>query len=98
MKDICIPIPKFSDNQIAEVEVTIDGEKQHFNFRVESFPWVPTKEGEDSDNLAVAEKIANLRNLIDSYSKDWELIQIFTPKADSDHIQVLFRQKHVVKV
>lgn len=94
MRDICIPIPHFEENQIAEVEVTINGKKQHFNFRVESFPWSLTKDEDGhSDSSDVSEKILLLKNLIESYDKNWELIQIFTPKSDAHYIQILFRQK-----
>jgi len=94
MKDICIPIPHFEENQIAEVEVTINGKKQHFNFRVESFPWSLEKtEDGHHDALEVSEKILHLKNMIESYDKNWELIQIFTPKSEAHFIQVLFRQK-----
>ena len=94
MKDICIPIPHFEENQIAEVAVTVNGKKQLFNFRVESFPWSLTHaEDPGTDSLEVTEKISELRNLIESYDKNWELIQIFTPKSEAHYIQVLFRQR-----
>src|SRR3989339_2017687 len=94
MRDICIPIPHFEENQIAEVEVTINGKKQHFNFRVESFLWSLEKtEDGHHDTLDVSEKILSLKNMIETYDKNWELIQIFTPKSDAHFIQVLFRQR-----
>ena len=94
MKDICIPIPHFEENQIAEVEVTVNGKKRHFNFRVESFPWsLENAADENSDSLDITEKILTLRNQIETYDKNWELIQIFTPKTEAHYIQVLFRQR-----
>ena len=98
MKDICIPIPHFEENQIAEVDVTVNGKKQHYNFRVESFPWTLKSEEESGDSLDVSEKILTLRNMIESYDKNWELIQIFTPKSDAHYIQILFRQRLTVTV
>ncbi len=88
MKDISIPLPDFLDQQIAEIEVKINGKKRHFNFRVESFRWEP-----DNANLAVEEKIRKLKEGIENYDKSWELIQIFRPKEDSKFVQTLFRQK-----
>jgi len=36
MKDINIPLPDFIEKQIAKIEVTINGKKRRYNFRVES--------------------------------------------------------------
>jgi len=88
MKDVSIPLPEFLDQQIAEIEVKINGKKRQYNFRVESFRWEP-----DSELWTVENKINRLRELIDNYSKSWELIQIFKPKEDSKFVQVLFRQR-----
>lgn len=89
MKDICIPIPHFGEHQIAEVEVTVNGKKQKFNFRVESFDW----DGDSKANVEVTEKINKLRNDIETYDKGWQMVQIYTPSSGAEHIQVLFRQK-----
>lgn len=95
MREICIPIPHFGDNQIAEVEVTVNGKKRQYNFRVESFAWstgnVNDKPVDSSMETQV--KIQNLRKLLDEYDDSWEIVQIFTPHEGSDHIQVLFRQR-----
>lgn len=94
MKDICIPIPKFEENQIAEVEVTVNGKKRKFNFRVESFAWDPTNgNGADTTDISIVEKkIQKLKDSIESYDKHWQLVQIYTPTPGSKYIQVLFRQ------
>ncbi len=88
MKDINIPLPDFIEKQIAEIEVTINGKKRRYNFRVESFQWEPAAE-----KWTVGQKIERLREKIESYDKSWELIQIFKPKEDSKFVQVLFREK-----
>ena len=88
MKDVSIPLPEFLEQQIAEIEVKINGKKRQFNFRVESFRWEP-----DNEHLSVEQKINRLKELIDNYNKDWELIQIFKPKEESKFVQVLFRQR-----
>ncbi len=97
MHDICIPIPHFRENEIAEVEVKIGEKKSGFNFRVESFDWEVTDSKHSSLTSApLEEKINHLRNNIEGYSKDWELVQIFTPSQGSKYIQVLFRQRKLV--
>jgi len=84
MHDICVPIPHFTENEIAEVEVRIGEKKSSFNFRIESFSWETT---------TIERKISQLKNDIESYDKNWELVQIFTPAQDSKFIHVLFRQR-----
>lgn len=91
MKDLCIPVPNFAPEQIAELELTIGGKKIKYHFRVESFPWNvnETKNGQ----LDSFEKIQRLREAIDNYDDDWELIQIYTPPENAEYIQILFRKR-----
>ena len=93
MKDLTIPLPDFLEEQIAEVEVTINGKKRKFNFRVESFPWDSSAAETDDQAEQIKAKIEVLKSNLDKYDEKWELIQIFTPREDAKHIQVLFRQK-----
>ena len=94
MKDLCVPIPDFREDQIADVEITTGGKKFKYNFRVESFPW------DVEDELSVADdnisrslaRIARLKQSIESYDSGWQLIQIFNPSENSKHIQVLYRR------
>ncbi len=100
MREICIPIPHFGDNQIAEVEVTVNGKKRQYNFRVESFEWSVREEEKDLINSSTETqlKIQHLRDLLDRYDDSWEIVQIFTPHEGSNHIQVLFRQRSLEPV
>jgi len=94
MKDITLPLPDFLEEQIAEVEVKINGKKRKYNFRIESFSWdVNSTKSESSDHDEISSKIENLKQQLDNYNSDWELIQIFTPREDAKNIQILFRQK-----
>ncbi len=95
MKEICIPIPYLKDNDVAEVEVVVAGKKIKYDFRVESFPWEVENEFSylaDPLERSLA-RIYKLKNAIEGYSKDWELIQIFNPNENADHIHVLYRKK-----
>jgi len=47
----------------------------------------------DDDVSASLARIYRLKRSIESYDKDWELIQIFTPSENAQHIQVLYRKK-----
>jgi len=97
MHDICVPIPHFGDNEIAEVEVKIGDKKSSFNFRVESFNWETTDSKiSELSPIPLEVKISHLRTNIETYDKKWELVQIFTPAQGSKYIHVLFRQKKSV--
>ena len=96
MKDLTIPLPNFLEEQIAEVEVKINGKKRKYNFRIESFPWEAGSANEHDQNSVITTKIERLRYNIESYDKSWELIQIFAPTENAKHIQVLFRQRQMV--
>jgi hypothetical protein len=95
MKEINIPIPDITENETAEVEVSVKGRKLRYNFRVVSFPW------EKEDLIAGAEdplylslaRIYRLKKRIESYDRSWELIQIYKPSKNSDHIHILYRKK-----
>ncbi len=87
MNDICVPLPRFESAKTAEVQVKIaNGELRHFNYRVESFEWMPEPEfGE--------ERIERLKNQIQNYDRNWELIQIYNPGPNDRFIHVLFRAR-----
>jgi hypothetical protein len=98
MNDLCIPLPRFGEHQVADVEVTINGKKKRYHYRVEAFPWEPAEQPEGNINeIALTElKIIQLKSLINKYDEGWELIQIYNPPAESKFIHVLFRQKKTV--
>ncbi len=96
MKDLCVPIPDLKDNQIAQLEVTVGQEKLKYEFRVESFLWETdddlNHQSKDHVSHSLA-RITRLKHAIESYDKNWELIQIFTPSDNSKFIQVLYRKR-----
>lgn len=95
MKDLCVPIPDLKDNQIAQLEVTVGQEKLKYEFRVESFLWETEDDlnhSKDHVSHSLA-RITRLKQAIESYDKNWELIQIFTPSENSKFIQVLYRKR-----
>jgi hypothetical protein len=96
MKDLCVPIPNLKDNQIAQLEVTVGEEKLKFEFRVESFLWETDDDLNNQSHDHVSHSLARITRLkqaIESYDKNWELIQIFTPSDNSKFIQVLYRKR-----
>ena len=95
MREICVPIPDITENEIAEVVVNIRGRRIKYNYRVESFPWESDKKLSVYDDvLSISSaRINELRKHIESYDKEWELVQIFNPSEDARHIHVLYRKK-----
>jgi hypothetical protein len=47
MKDLCVPIPNFGEDEIADIELRVGDQKISYSFRVESFAW--QKMGTDPD-------------------------------------------------
>jgi hypothetical protein len=95
MNDICIPIPRLQEQQAAEMELRVAGQRILFHFRIEVFPWeaAPEPEDEQPSVLETEQKIRQLKNRIENYDKDWELVQIYSPRPTAKFIQVLFRQR-----
>mgnify|MGYP005807612741 CR=1 FL=1 len=96
MKEISIPIPDITENETADVKVNVKGRKLKYKFRVVSFPWEEDKELPDikdplSRSLA---RIYRLKERIENYDKNWELIQIYKPSKSADHIHILYRKKN----
>ncbi len=87
MNDICIPIPRLQEQQAAEMELRVAGEKMRFNFRVEVFPW------QDDQEMEIEPRISSLKSNIENYDKSWQLVQIYNPRPNAKFIQVLFRQR-----
>jgi hypothetical protein len=99
MKEICIPIPSFGEDQIAEVILTVGDKKMSYSYRIESFPWNVDSNLNVTDEFSEHEhasfdQIMMLRSALASYDKGWELIQIFTPRKGATHIQVLYRKRN----
>jgi len=95
MKDLCVPVPGFGDSEYAEITMTVGEKKQLINYRVESFLWESEEDNSHkSDEISTSLlRIERLKKAIKDYDKTWELIQIFTPAANSGSIQVLYRKK-----
>jgi len=95
LKDLCIPIPGFGENEIAELHLKVGDRKISYDFRVESFPWdIEDELNGNNDTLSTSlARISRLKASIENYDKAWELIQIFTPADKSKFIQVLYRKR-----
>ncbi|MBN2212662.1 MAG: hypothetical protein JW723_00330 [Bacteroidales bacterium] len=95
MNELCVPVTGITGDDVAEVTVTIKGKKIKYDFRIESFPWETDETlANIKDPLLISlGRIYRLKQAIESYDKNWELIQIFNPSEGSDHVHVLYRRK-----
>ncbi len=96
MRDLSIPIPNLKENQIAKLEVTVGEEKLKYEFRIESFTWETDDDlpSQSSDHVSRSlARITRLKHAIESYDRNWELIQIYNPAENSKFIQVLYRKR-----
>ncbi|NJK86907.1 MAG: hypothetical protein HC906_13945 [Bacteroidales bacterium] len=95
MREFNIPVPGLSDDDVAEITIVVKGKTIKYEFRVETFIWGTEPELEKiSDPLAKSlAKIFQLKKAIESYPKEWELVQIYNPCSDTQNIQVLYRKK-----
>jgi hypothetical protein len=97
MKDLCIPLPGISEEHQADVLVFIGDKKIEYHYRVESFPWISTelvKSKKVSEKDLVLQRIKKLKTMLSEYNKEWEIVQIYEPKFNSNFIQVLYRKKN----
>ena len=87
MREVSLPMPNIKEDEVTDITVTVGrDEPKQYHFRIESFNWGK------KDSLQ-SEKIQNLRQSIVDYDNNYEVIQIYTPVENSEHIQVLFREK-----
>ncbi|MEA1898801.1 MAG: hypothetical protein U9N53_14165 [Bacteroidota bacterium] len=96
MKELCIPIMQFGEDQSAEISLKVGEKRMQFEFRVASFPWEiedDLSNGDDQISKSLA-RISRLKNAIGNYDTEWELMQIYTPIEDARFIQVLYRKKN----
>ena len=84
MKEVIIAIPRWEEHQNLEIEVRINGKNKTIKYHVEIVNL-------DDRQLSSDEKINVIKNKIDEFEKDWELIQISTPK--DDRVSLMFRNK-----
>jgi len=95
LKDVCIPIPGFGEEEVAELHLKIGDRHISYDFRLESFPWDVEDDSKkkNDENSKSLERIERLKKAINRYDKSWELLQIFNPPENAKYIQVLFRKK-----
>lgn len=84
MKEVVILIPDVDVEQNIEIEVRINGRKRTLQYRVELLTW-------EGNNDPPSDPVPILKQKIEEYDKDWELMEIGAP--GKDNIPLMFRKK-----
>ncbi|MDH5608266.1 MAG: hypothetical protein OEY56_02200 [Cyclobacteriaceae bacterium] len=84
MAIIGIEIPRPDEEQNIEVEVKINGIKKQYHYRVEIFYW-------DECPFSPQDRVACIKNLIETYHPGWELAHIGLPTEE--YIPITFRKR-----
>jgi len=79
MAQICIPTPPLDEISSVDLEVTIDGQPQRVQYRVETLEWP----------LEADARLLALRQFVADRGSDWILVQIGAPTAE--RVPLLFR-------
>ncbi|MBN1184775.1 MAG: hypothetical protein JXB49_20985 [Bacteroidales bacterium] len=90
MKDICLPVPDFAENEDAFITVKVGGKE--YLYTITAFNWETNLSGFSRAN-SVEKNISHLKKEIESKEYNWELLQILTPSKDAKYIRVLFRKR-----
>ena len=80
MAQICVPLPPMDKPRAVDLEVTIDGVRQSYHYRVETLVWA------EYEPLS---KVNALQAFLERKDPEWQLASIGVPTDDS--IPVLFR-------
>ena len=83
MQTVSIQLPPIEAEGYVDVDVTVNGKKKEFKFRVAVFEWSEwTKPSEP--------RAETLKRIVASYDKNWQLLQIGSPTETS--IPLMFRR------
>jgi hypothetical protein len=74
MSTVSIQLPPIETDDYVEVDVTVNGKRKRFNYRVEVFRW------EDWCH-PWEERAEGLKRMITAYDRAWQLMEIGTPTA-----------------
>ncbi|HEY4613408.1 MAG TPA: hypothetical protein VII11_10520 [Bacteroidota bacterium] len=85
MQTVSIQLPPIEAEGYVDVDVTVNGKKKQFKFRVAVFEWSEWRKPSEPRAVAV-------KRMIDSYDKDWQLLQIGNPTELS--VPLMFRRIH----
>ncbi len=84
MLNLAIPIPNVPGKQDIEIEMTMNGHRRKFHYRVEVFHWADCEIGTDTREDCV-------RGLVKEYDDEWAVYHIGMPT--DDYVPLTFIKK-----
>jgi len=82
MSTVAIQLPPVHTESYVDVDLTVNGKKQRFKYRVEIFKW--------ADWCAPTEpKAEGIRRMINNYDPSWQLVEIGSPTETT--VPLMFR-------
>ena len=82
MAQICIPLPALDRPRAVDVELTVDGVRQSYHYRVETLVWA---------DFAPLPPVDALRSFLNGHAPDWQLASLGASTEVA--ISVLFRYR-----
>lgn len=86
MSKVIIQLPPFEADSKIDVEVTVNGVKKKYHYRIEILSWEDCEQPEEA-------RVDCLKKMIANYDQDWQLLQIGMPTPKD--IPLMFKQKLV---
>ena len=84
MNSISIQLPAMPVENFVTVDVTVNGHKKHFTYRVEMFEW--SKWCPAGETRAQA-----IRKMLNAYDRGWQLVEIGSPTETA--VPLMFRRR-----
>lgn len=82
MNTVSIQLPPINTESSVEVDVTVNGHKHQFKYRVEVFRWQDWCDPTES-------RAAGIRKMLAHYDRQWQLMQIGSPTETT--VPLMFR-------
>lgn len=83
MTTVSIALPPIEADKSVDIEVSVNGQKRKYTYRVEVFRW--------ADACRPAEHRAEcLRRMVETYDRSWQLMQIGNPTEAE--VPIMFRR------
>ena len=86
MSSIAIQLPPVQTDDYVEVDLTVNGKKRRFKYRVEIFKW-------DEWCSPAETRAEGIRRMIKAYDPGWQLVEIGAPTKTI--VPLMFRLKNL---
>jgi len=85
MDQVCIPLPRPTEDELLELTVTVGGTTHLMQYRIETVTWGP--------EVPPDERADQIRTFLADYDSAWSLVQIGAP--GDGVVPITFRRRNV---